>query len=181
LLSKYENFTLEGREKFEEFLSFGKARGEGEHRGFLELCNYTIPSMILFLIASQDYILIPYQKDGKWGLADINGRVVVEPKYDGVGISHGYEAQSVSIPIIRKSQENTSIIGVVKLRYDPPTSAWTYYDTLQALKLGWSYISSFIESFGVDADKIFREVMMKIFINEYPGNKIFCSIIHPYS
>jgi hypothetical protein len=29
LLSKYENFTLEWREKFEESLSFGEARGEG--------------------------------------------------------------------------------------------------------------------------------------------------------
>jgi len=37
LLSKYENFTLEWREKFEESVSFDKARREGEHRGFLEL------------------------------------------------------------------------------------------------------------------------------------------------
>jgi hypothetical protein len=29
LLSKYENFTLEWGEKFEETVSFGKARGEG--------------------------------------------------------------------------------------------------------------------------------------------------------
>ena len=29
--------------------------------------------MTLLLISSQDYILIPYQKDGKWGLADIIG------------------------------------------------------------------------------------------------------------
>jgi len=62
-----ENFTLEWGEKFEGSVSFGKARGERELRGFLELCNYKIPSMILFLIASQDYILIPYQKDGKVG------------------------------------------------------------------------------------------------------------------
>jgi hypothetical protein len=116
--------------------------------------------MFLILIALEYFKLIPYQKDGKWGIADINGNVVVEPKYDGVGISHGYEAQTVSIQIVRKSQENTSIRGVVKLRYDPSTSAWTYYDTLQALKLGWSFISSFAESYGVD--KILREITMKI-------------------
>jgi len=52
LLSKYENFTLEWRGKFEGYVSFGEARGEGEHRGFLELCNYKIPSMILLLTAS---------------------------------------------------------------------------------------------------------------------------------
>jgi len=86
LLSKYENFTLEWREKFEGSVSFGEARGEGEHRGFLELCNYIIPSMTLFLIASQDYILIPYQKDGKWGLADTNGKIVIPPEYDAVGV-----------------------------------------------------------------------------------------------
>jgi hypothetical protein len=39
LLSKYENFTLEWGEKFEETVSFGKVRGEEEHRGFLELCQ----------------------------------------------------------------------------------------------------------------------------------------------
>jgi hypothetical protein len=41
LLSKHENFTLEWGEiwEFEESVSFGKARGEGEHRGFLELCQ----------------------------------------------------------------------------------------------------------------------------------------------
>jgi hypothetical protein len=50
LLSKYENFTLEWRgnmgehrpkskREFEESVSFGKARGEGEHRGFLGLCQ----------------------------------------------------------------------------------------------------------------------------------------------
>jgi hypothetical protein len=33
LLSKYENFTLEWREKFEESVSFGKARG-GSIEGF---------------------------------------------------------------------------------------------------------------------------------------------------
>jgi len=86
LLSKYENFTLEGRGKFEGSVSFGEARGEGEHRGFLELCNYKIPSMILLLIASQDYILIPYQKDGKWGLADTNEKIVIPPEYDAVGV-----------------------------------------------------------------------------------------------
>ena len=86
--------------------------------------------MILFLIASQDYILIPYQKDGKWGLADINGRVVVEPKYDGIGI-YGYSQDVVSIPIIVSESENisnTGITGVAKLRYDPVYLAWTNYD-----------------------------------------------------
>jgi hypothetical protein len=42
--------------------------------------------MILLLIASQDYILIPYQKDGKWGLADINGKIVISSEYDAVGV-----------------------------------------------------------------------------------------------
>jgi hypothetical protein len=42
--------------------------------------------MILFLISSQDYILIPYQKDGKWGLADTNGKIFIPPEYDAVGL-----------------------------------------------------------------------------------------------
>jgi hypothetical protein len=62
------------------------ARQEGKDRGFLELCNYIIPSMTLLLIASQDYILIPYQKDGKWGFADTNGKIVIPPEYDAVGV-----------------------------------------------------------------------------------------------
>jgi hypothetical protein len=40
------------------------------------MLNYKIPSMTLLLISSQDYILIPYQKDGKWGLADIKGYLI---------------------------------------------------------------------------------------------------------
>jgi hypothetical protein len=42
--------------------------------------------MLLLLISSQDYILIPYQKDGKWGLADTNGKIVIPPEYDAVAI-----------------------------------------------------------------------------------------------
>ncbi len=60
--------------EFEESVSFGEARREG---AWLCINNYKIPSMTLLPIASQDYILIPYQKDGKWGLADINGKIVI--------------------------------------------------------------------------------------------------------
>ncbi|MCC6011830.1 hypothetical protein LM594_02470 [Candidatus Caldipriscus sp.] len=48
--------------------------------------------MTLLLIASQDYILIPYQKDGKWGLADIIGIPVLTDTelsiHQGYLISH---------------------------------------------------------------------------------------------
>jgi hypothetical protein len=50
------------------------------------MLNYKIPSMTLLLITSQDYILIPYQKDGKWGLADTNGKIVIPPEYNAVGV-----------------------------------------------------------------------------------------------
>jgi hypothetical protein len=83
----YQNIKilrLKGGKNLRSF--FLLARQEGELRGFLELCNYIIPSMILLLIASQDYILIPYQKDGKWGLADTNGKIVIPPEYDAVGV-----------------------------------------------------------------------------------------------
>jgi hypothetical protein len=50
------------------------------------MLNYKIPSMTLLLIASQDYILIHYQKDGKWGLADINGKIVISSEYNAVGV-----------------------------------------------------------------------------------------------
>ena len=43
--------------------------------------------MTLLLIASQDYILIPYQKDGKWGRAYINGKIVISSEYEVVAIS----------------------------------------------------------------------------------------------
>jgi hypothetical protein len=55
--------------------------------------------MALLLIASQDYILIPYQKDGKWGLADINGKIVIPPEYDAVGV-YRYSGQLMSIPVL---------------------------------------------------------------------------------
>jgi len=86
--------------------------------------------MFLILITLEDFRLIPYQKDGKWGLADINGRVVVEPKYDGIGI-YGYSQDVVSIPVIVSESENisiTGITGVAKLKYNPVYLAWTNYD-----------------------------------------------------
>jgi hypothetical protein len=43
----------------------------------------------MLLIASQDYILIPYQKDGKWGLADINGKIVFSTDTE-LSIHQGY-------------------------------------------------------------------------------------------
>ena len=55
--------------------------------------------MTLLLIASQDYILIPYQKDGKWGFADTNGKIVIPPEYDAVGV-YRYSGQLMSIPVI---------------------------------------------------------------------------------
>jgi hypothetical protein len=95
--------------------------------------------MFLILIAL-DFKLIPYQKDGKWGLADINGNVVVEPKYDGVGI-YGYIQDVVSIFIVRENiSEDTGITGVAKLRYDPMYLAWTNYNDSFTVEFG--FISS---------------------------------------
>jgi len=105
--------------------------------------------MTLLLIASQDYILIPYQKDGKWGLADINGKVVVEPKYDGIGI-YGYSQDIVSIPIIgtiivSENEKNIGITGVVKLKYNPVYLAWTNYDENYTTKTFPTSISDYVK------------------------------------
>ena len=55
--------------------------------------------MFLILIALEDFKLIPYQKDGKWGLADINGKIVIQPEYDAVGV-YRYSGQLMSIPVL---------------------------------------------------------------------------------
>jgi hypothetical protein len=159
LLSKYENFTPEGRGKFEGYVSFGEARGEGEHRGFLELRNYKIPSMILLLIASQDYILIPYQKDGKWGFADTNGKIVIPPEYDAVGV-YRYSGQLIGIPILTELQGFLIPQAPVKPKFSLTDLSWVSIDSIRIYFMVLELSKSFVDF--IDINTIIKNSLVEV-------------------
>jgi len=88
--------------------------------------------MTLLLIASQDYILIPYQKDGKWGLADTNGKIVIPPEYDAVGV-YRYSGQLMSIPVLTELLRQEYLIPQepVKLEFSHIHVSWIPKDYIK--------------------------------------------------
>jgi hypothetical protein len=88
--------------------------------------------MFLILIALEDFKLIPYQKDGKWGLADINGKIVIAPEYDAVGV-YRYGEQLMSIPVLTELLRQEYLIPQepVKLEFSHIHVSWIPTDYIK--------------------------------------------------
>jgi len=114
--------------------------------------------MFLILIALEDFKLIPYQKDGKWGLADINGKIVIPPEYDAAGIyRHG--EQSLSIPVLTEFLRYGHLIpeSPVKPEFSPTHLGWISTDPIEI----YFMVLEFSESF-VDINTLIKNTLIKV-------------------
>ncbi len=115
--------------------------------------------MTLLLIASQDYILIPYQKDGKWGLADINGKIVIPPEYDAVGV-HRYKGQLIGIPVLTELQGYLIPQAPVKPEFSLTHLGWISIDSIRIYFMVLEFSESFFDF--VDINTLIKNTLIEV-------------------
>jgi hypothetical protein len=115
--------------------------------------------MTLLLIASQDYILIPYQKDGKWGLADTNGKIAIPPEYDAVGV-YRYSGKLIGIPILTELQGFLIPQAPVKPKFSLTDLSWVSIDSIRIYFMVLEFSKSFVDF--IDINTIIKNSLVEV-------------------
>ena len=115
--------------------------------------------MFLILIALEDFKLIPYQKDGKWGLADIKGKIVISSEYDAVGV-HRYSGQLIGIPILTELQGFLIPQAPVKPKFSLTDLSWVSIDSIRIYFMVLEFSKSFVDF--IDINTIIKNSLVEV-------------------